>query len=50
MISGMKLSIRCILVIKRMNPSAETCVGIIMIARMNVKIAFLPLKSYEWIA
>ena len=33
-----------------MNPSAETCVGIIMIARMNVKIAFLPLKSYEWIA
>jgi hypothetical protein len=33
-----------------MKPSAVTCVGIIMIARMNVKIILFPLNSYPWIA
>ena len=27
-------------------PSAETCVGIVMISNMKLKINFLPLKSY----
>ena len=50
MINGMKEFIKCIFLINWMKPSAVTCVGIIMIPRINVNINFFNLNSYAWIA
>lgn len=43
--SGARVSAMPILVMSRTKPSADTCVGIIMMSRMNVKASFLNLKS-----
>ena len=42
--------VRCIFPISWIKPRAVTCVGIIMMARIKVKIAFFPLNSYAWMA
>jgi hypothetical protein len=49
-ISGIKLFSRPILFINCTNPNAVTWVGIIMIIRINVKIAVFPVKLYACIA
>ena len=43
-ISGMKLFFRPILEINCRKPSADTCVGMVMMSRIRAKAAFLNLK------
>jgi len=43
-ISGIKLFFRPILVISCRKPSADTCVGMVMMSRMMAKAAFLKRK------
>jgi hypothetical protein len=49
-IKGIKLSIRSIFLTRLTNPNAETWLGTIIIIRINVKMAFLPLKLYACMA
>ena len=44
-ISGHSVLVRCILSIRRRKPSADTCIGIVIMSRMMVNAAFLNLKS-----
>ena len=43
--SGISESLSFIFVIKRRKPSAETCVGMVMMRMMNADATFLNLKS-----
>ena len=49
-ISGINEFINRMLLIWLIKPSADTCVGTIMMTIIKVNAAFLNLKSYAWIA
>ena len=43
--SGISVSVSFMFVIRRRKPSAETCVGIVIMRMMNAEAIFLSLKS-----